>query len=341
MIRSLLLSVCLTLVPAMTAAETLLVANKSDDTLSFLDLSAGEVVTTVPTGTGPHEVAVSPDGRTAVVTDYGRDTAGNTLTRVDVVAGQVSGTIDLGDHTRPHGVRFLPDGRRVAVTTEGSRSLLVVDVESGDIETVIPTRQEVSHMVALSDDAQRAFVANIGSGSLSVIALDAEDPRHLRSIPTGDGAEGLTVAGGQVWVTNRGENTVSVIDPDSLEVAKTLEAGNFPIRAETTPDDSRVLVTNARSAELGVYDAQALTERRRVDIGLEPGDASGRALDSFEGSSVPIGIQPGPNGDRAWIAHANADAIMEIDLDTFEVQRLLGAGKEPDGMAYTPLSVNK
>lgn len=340
MMRRLLLFAWLSLVAGPAAAETLLVANKSGDTLSFLELSSGEVVQTVPTGTGPHEVAVSPDGRRAVVTNYGRETAGNTLTLVDVVAGKVTGTIDLGDHTRPHGIEFLPDGQRVVVTAEGSRNILIVDMENGRIETAVPVHQELSHMVALSEDAGRAYVANIGSGSVSAITLEGTDPRHLESIPTGDGAEGVTVAGGRVWVTNRGENTVSVVDPGALEVVKTLEAGDFPIRAEATPDGSRVLVTNARSAELDVYDAREMTRLHRVDIDIEPGDTAGRAPDASEGSSVPIGIQPGPNGKRAWIAHANADTIMEIDLESFEVRRLLSAGKEPDGMAYTPLSVD-
>ena len=57
-------------VPA-AQAETLIVANKSDATVSLVNLHDGTVAATVATGQGPHEVAVSFDGATAVVTDYG------------------------------------------------------------------------------------------------------------------------------------------------------------------------------------------------------------------------------------------------------------------------------
>ena len=65
------------------AAGTVIVLNKAEATASFLDEATGRVVATLPTGTGPHEVAVSPDGRTAVACNYGRrDPPGSTLTAV-------------------------------------------------------------------------------------------------------------------------------------------------------------------------------------------------------------------------------------------------------------------
>jgi DNA-binding beta-propeller fold protein YncE len=52
---------------------------------------------------------------------------------------------------------------------------------------------------------------------------------------------------------------------------------------------------------------------------------------------VPIGIVIHPAGKRAWVAHTNADVIAEIDLETWRVDRLLTAGREPDGMDYSPI----
>src|SRR6185295_15169127 len=52
-------------------AATLVVANKDDATVSLLDLASGRIAATVPTGDGPHEVAISPDGRQAVVSNTG------------------------------------------------------------------------------------------------------------------------------------------------------------------------------------------------------------------------------------------------------------------------------
>src|SRR5688500_5153 len=63
---------------------TLLVLNKSDTTVSLIDLASRKVVATVPTGVGPHEVAVSPDGKIAVVANYGAQTPGNSLTVINI-----------------------------------------------------------------------------------------------------------------------------------------------------------------------------------------------------------------------------------------------------------------
>jgi DNA-binding beta-propeller fold protein YncE len=44
-------------------AETLVVANKAEATVSLIDLEQGEVVATLPTGEGPHEIGISPDAQ--------------------------------------------------------------------------------------------------------------------------------------------------------------------------------------------------------------------------------------------------------------------------------------
>ena len=321
------------------AGGTLIVANKSEATVSLVDTGSGEVVATLPTGEGPHEVAVSPDGRTALVANYGtRGAPGSTLTVIDLPGKRVAKTIDLGAHRRPHGLAFLPGGRQAAVTAEGSKALLVVDVVAGKVEAAIGTGAEVSHMVALAPGGERAYVANIGSGSATVIDLAGR--AKLADVATGEGAEGIAVTpdGKQVWVTNREAGTVTLIDPGTLEVAATVPSPGFPIRAEATPDGKHVLVTNAEANELTVIDAAERKAVRRVELDLAAGDTEGRLFgDQFGGSSVPVGIEIAPDGKTAWIAHSNADAVQVLDLETWKPAGVLRAGKEPDGMAYTPL----
>ncbi|MGB5296710.1 MAG: hypothetical protein WBP34_17350, partial [Thermoanaerobaculia bacterium] len=61
--------------------------------------------------------------------------------------------------------------------------------------------------------------------------------------------------------------------------------------------------------------------------------------DSFGESPVPVGLVIHPTGDLAWVAATQADAVVVIDTEDLEVQDLLRAGKEPDGMSYSPISV--
>jgi YVTN family beta-propeller protein len=322
-------------------AETLVVANKSDDTVDLIDLGTGVSAATLPTGHAPHEIAVSPEGDLAVITNYGdREVPGHTLTVIDIRQAQSLRTIDLGDHTRPHGLGFIGQDK-VVVTTEGSAHLLVVDIDKGQILKAVETGQEISHMVAATPDGTRAFVANIGSGT--VTAIDLEAGAKIADIVTGAGAEAiaLTPNGREVWVGNRGADTLSILDPSTLEILETIPCPGFPIRIAFTPDGSRALISAARSGEVVVIDTgrrQELT-RTRLDLSNAP-DASRRLFgDRFGESPVPVGLVISPDGETAWVAATQADAVVVVEPRQLVVRDLLAAGHEPDGMAFSPATV--
>jgi YVTN family beta-propeller protein len=321
-------------VPA-ARADTLLVVNKSDDTVSLLDAKSGRVRATALVGKGPHEAEVLADGKTAAVSDYGRQgSPGATITLLDIPKGERLRTIALGEGTKPHGMEALADGR-LLVTAEGTKELLIVDTRAGRVAVRIPTGKEVSHMVAASPDGKRAFVANIGSGSVTVV--DLAEGKAVSDIPTGEGAEGIDVTpdGKEVWVTNRAADTVSVIDIATLKVVVTLPAEAFPIRVKITPDGKRALVSCARSGDVAVFDVASRKEVKRIAIDREavPGAAERLFSTQFGKSPVPVGLLISPDGKRAWVASTNADVVSVIDLDTLTVVGRLAAGRVPDGLA--------
>ena len=105
------------------AADTLVVLDKSDATASLIDLAQGAAVATLPTGQAPHEVDVSPDGKLALVANYGtREAPGSTLTLIDVPGARVVRTIGLAPHQRPHGVKWI-DARRATKFMRSAGSL--------------------------------------------------------------------------------------------------------------------------------------------------------------------------------------------------------------------------
>jgi DNA-binding beta-propeller fold protein YncE len=329
---------CLLVSPAVLG-DTLLVGNKSEASVSFVDLETGREVGRAKTDPGPHEIAVSGDGTLAVVTNYGTSKPGNTLTVIEVERGESVGTIDLGENTRPHGIVFMPGNRRVLVTAEGAKVLLQVDVWQGVVEKAIPTGQDVSHMLAYDPDGERAYVSNMGSASVSLINVSAGELLAFRS--TGAGAEGIALAdnGRDLWVTNRNEDTVSLLDSRYLEAQAKLSVPGFPIRAEVMPrrQGGKVLVTSARSAELTIIDPVERKVERTLPISLKA--TSGTILGNTGESSVPIGIEIDPSGKRVWIAHAAADSVQELDAGNWQQTRVFKVGDEPDAMAYSPLSV--
>jgi YVTN family beta-propeller protein len=322
---------------------TLIVLNKSDHTATLIDAASGKVVATVPTGLEPHEVVVSPDGKIAVVANYGTgQKPGNTLSVIDLPGKAKLKDISLGENRRPHGVAWLRDSL-VAVTTEESKKLLVVDIDRDCVVAGIDTDQNISHMVALTPDRSRAFVANIGSGSVSVIDLAKNE--RIVNIETGAGAEGIDVSpdGREVWVTNRSADTLTVIDAASLKVLATLECRAFPIRTKFTPDGRHVLVSNARSGDVAVFDAKTRKEVQRIKMEFSPVIDADRRLfgTQFGTSPVPVGILIAPSGQFAYVANTQADVVTVIDLATWKIVERIVAGKEPDGLALSKLILSE
>ena len=323
--------------------RTLLVVNKSDSTLGLIDFASGKALAMVPTGFTPHEVAASPDGKLAAVSNYGTgERPGSSVTIVDVAAAKVVRTIDLGRHTRPHGVCWFADDR-LAVTTEGSRHLLVVDPRAGTVVHETETAQDVSHMVAVARDGRRAFVANIGSGS--VTAIDLERGVKLKDVPTGRGAEGIAVTpdGREAWVGNRDEGSVSVIDAASLEVVATIPCRGMPIRVAVAPDGQRALVTAAVTGEAVVLDVPRRKELLRRKLQVEPAPAAERRPFArlAPGSPMPVGLILSPDGQTAVVAATMADKLAVLDARTLEVRSLMSAGGEPDGLAFSTSGVER
>ena len=310
------------------AEGLLIVLNKSDHQAALVDPQSYQVVARLPTGRGPHEAAASPDGSIVYVADYGayavfrqdgpRDfKPGNTITVLDLEARKVKATFDLGEFTQPHGIWVSRDASRLWATTEGARSVVELDAGSGEVLRHWSTDQDVSHMVVPTPDEKKLYIANIGSGSVTVINRETD---IVKSIPTGAGAEGIDVSpdGREIWVTNRGADSISVISTASDSVLATFESGGqFPIRLKFTPDGSQAWVSNARSNTVAVFDAKTR-----------------QLLDTIEVGEVPVGILMTPDGGRAFVANTNANQITVIDVPARKVLRSFTTGTEPDGMAW-------
>ncbi len=318
---------------------TLVVLNKAEASASLVDCRSGGEVVRLLTGAGPHEVAVSPDGRSAVVCNYGHREPGNTLTVIDVAAGRVGRTIDLGEHLRPHGIQFFPDGRTIAVTAEMEGAVLLVDDETGAVGAAIATEQEGSHMLVLSPDGARIYVANMRSGTMT--AIDAASKQVIKVVPAGEGAEGIDVSpdGALVWVANRGADTVTIIDAQTLEPVDTLPCGQSPIRLKFTPDGARVLVSNAGSGDIAVFDVPSRREERRIRMSADLMEQSKYRMpqDTVAHGPVPIGVLIEPQGKLAFAACSGADAVAVIDLGKLQGAGVLPAGLAPDGLCWSPV----
>lgn len=303
--------------PETGTAGTLLVGNKGEDTLSFIDLATGSELGRAEAGHMPHEIAISPDSTQAAVVAYG----GKTIDIFDVGSRAKLRTIDLGDNEGPHGLVWLDDGRLVA-TTERSKTLTLVDTRSGDAVSAIPTGQ-IGHMVVISPGKSRAYTANIPDGTVSVIDLAAG--RKLRDIEVGGEPEGIALAqdGRELWVGDLKGARVQAFDTATFEKLAEVKTGSVPIRVAVSPDGRWVVTSNLGSGNLTVIDAATREAVREIPV-------SG----SEEAQLVTILFSG--DGSRIYAAETGRNQVAEVDFASGKVLRRLDAGENGDGLAIAP-----
>lgn len=333
--------------------QHLVVVHHDAGNVAIVDPGSGGTQAIVRVGLGPRAVALSPDGRTAVVSNYGLGQGGSTLSVVDVAAARLTRTVTLSldrrepgeeRHTvtyhRPGGVCFLPNGRQVLVTCESERALLLVDVIDAKVVAAIDVGQELPRAVALSRDGRRAFVANEGSGSVAVVDMNRR--RVERVVEAGGGARSLALhpLRDELWVANGSTSSISVLDTQTLEERTEFPCATDPMCVAFTPDGASVLCVNRHGGSVSVFStahhkAIREIELERLDRELAAERPLSEPLRNAGLSPLPRGVLVHPSLPRAWVTCARSDRIAEIDTGTWQVLRYLEAGRGPDGLVWS------
>ena len=304
---------------AETPATALLVLNKDENALAIVDPVTQKVVGRVPTGESPHEVAASTDGKLAFVGNYGARTPGSTLSVIDLIGQKELHRVDLGPLRRPHGIAFA-DGKAY-FTAEVSKLIGRYDPTSNQVDWVLGTGQNTTHMIILSRDAGKIFTANIGSDSVCEIERGSGPlDWNVTVIPVGKGPEAIDLSpdGKEVWTAHSRDGGVSIIDVAAKKVTQTLKVQTKRSnRLKFTPDGKLVLISDLAGGELVVLDATSRKELKRIKMGRNP-----------------EGILMAPDGSRAYVAEAGDNDLALVDLKTLEVTGHIATGAGPDGMAW-------
>jgi YVTN family beta-propeller protein len=180
----------------------LVVADHLADAVSIIDVASGTVQTTA-VGHAPRTVTLSPDGRTAWVTNQGA----NTLSVLDVSGTKptVVGSTTVGTH--PDAAVLDAHARRLYVADAESDEVSVVDTRSGKVLqtwSLAPYRGAQVGVnpsdLALSRDGRTLYVA--GAGNDDVLVLDTRKGHVRGSVPTGWYPTALELAGDHLLVAN-------------------------------------------------------------------------------------------------------------------------------------------
>ena len=286
----------------------------------------------VPTGRGPHELAVSLNARRAYVADYGiyperrsdasdqirfRSDRGGTVSVIDVDAEQRIATWQLDGCERPHGIAMSPDGASVWVTCEDTRSVLALDAATGDAVRRIELGREGPHMMRFNSDGRWLAVACVEAGGVALV--DVSDA-HVRWVPTGAGAEGLEFApdDATLWVLNGADDAVSIVDAAAGEVVRSfVSGGGFPIRLQFDAARGHAWIANNQGRSITIFDVTTF-----------------ELIDTVAVGEIVLGLLIVPEEDRAYVSLPRRGEVVGIDLETRRQVGKFPAGPEVDGLAW-------
>ena len=308
---------------AQTPSPALLVLEKSDSMLAIVDPATLKIAGRVPAGPDPHEVVASPDGRFAYITNYGGGGRGalHTISVVDLATQKALPAVDLGVLRGPHGIDFA-DGR-VYFTAEANKAIGRLDATGKQVEWLLGTGQNATHMVIVSKDTRRIFTSNIASDTITIIDSESGGGSggwNETQVHVGKGPEGFDVSpnGKEVWAANSQDGSVSVIDVASKKVVQTIEAGTkHSNRLKFSPDGKLVLVSDAGASDLIILDAGSRSVKKKLTVGRGP-----------------EGVLIAPDGSHAYAATAQDNSVAVIDMKSLEVSGHIATGNGPDGLAW-------
>jgi DNA-binding beta-propeller fold protein YncE len=324
-----LITVALTTSPTWGAHQTkgggeLLVANKGDRSLGIIDPVTDKQVAAIPeNGVTGHEVIASPDGKTAYVPIYGDSgvgkpgTNGSNMVVIDIASRKIVGSLDFGHGVRPHCPQFGPKNGLLYVSTELESSISIIDPKSLKIIGTVPTGQTESHMFVISPDGKRAYTANVGPGTVSVLDLDAR--KTLKVVPISSNTQRISISvnGKMVFTSDQTKNRLAVINTATDKVESWVDLPGLGYGTAPTPDGKWLVVAVPTVNKVAVVDLKALRVAHTIDV-----------------PKAPQAVVVRPDGKIAYVSCDSSAKVAAIRTSDWQVDTLIDAGKGADGLAW-------
>ncbi|MEO7191299.1 MAG: beta-propeller fold lactonase family protein [Vicinamibacterales bacterium] len=254
--------------------------DRSADGIGVVDLKSHKLLRTMQSGQDPESFDISPDGKTAYVSN--EDAA--EMTVLDIAAGTITKRVKVGEE--PEGVRVRPDGKVVYVTCEGANEVVAIDTA---------TYAVLAHMkmggrprgIEFTRDSRWAFVTNESGSSVTVVDATAHKTAGTMAIAMVDVPKSATAEASQaaalpmglvlspddtrLYVTLGRAQAVAVIDVASRRVLQTITGvGARPWGIGISPDGATLFTANGRSEDVSVISTATGAVERRLKTGGSP-----------------------------------------------------------------------
>lgn len=308
----------------------------------------------IPTpNVGPFGAAVSPDGATLLVPEFGSFNPyviGDTVAVIDTATDTVTGTIAVG--MQPEDVAFTPDGSYAFVTNAGGATVSVIDMATQTVVATTPCGEPFAtflYGVAISPDGKLAYVNTTGGNwdgseeNIFILDADPGSATFADVVGTVEISGGFTRGGfraqGDRYVVARG-----FADNDFSAAPRVSQFHNGVLVSETivvpavggfhgaedltvTPNGQIVYVSVWNFAEEGSDEVFVidLGENKVIDI-----------VRLGSGDNAQHGITIDPSGLLVLVTNFFANSVSVIFTPTNTVIDTIPAESLPNEVVFTP-----
>lgn len=268
----------------------------------------------ISVGLSPLDVAFSPDGATAYVTNY----ESSSVSVITVASGSES---QISLTSKPRSIAVSPDGLTAYVTMPLEARVDVIDLVGQQVTGSIPVNG-VPYEVEFHDNGYVAYVTNDGDGYNRVSIISVSDGAVNNEVTVGSHPHALALSpdGSQLYVANSGSANVSVINTQSTRVSKTIELDNAALSAIAfTPNGETAYVTHA-GGSVSIIDATT-------------GTYNGAG---FAAGASPSGVAVSPDGSIAYVTSRNDSTVATVDVASQTITETVGVSLDPTVVEFSP-----
>ncbi|MEV6766601.1 hypothetical protein AB0N16_39430 [Streptomyces sp. NPDC051105] len=248
--------------------KTLWVNNDLGNSLTPIDPRTGRAGRPVAVH-DPYNLYFTPNGRYAIV----MASADRQLVFRDAHTMKTVKTVPVSCYGVNH-ADFSLDGRYFIVSCEFSGEVLKVDTERMEVlrQEKLPFHGAMPQDVKVSPDGKLFYIADMMADGLWI--LDGDHFTKPAFLATGKGAHGLYVSrdSREMYVSNRGEGTISVFDFAQNRLTKKwrLPGGGSPDMGGVSADGKVLWLSGRYNSEVYAIDTRTGTELARIHVGSGP-----------------------------------------------------------------------
>jgi YVTN family beta-propeller protein len=247
--------------------QTLWVLNDKGNSLTRIDPATGKAMGTIRVS-DPYNMYYTPDGKYAIVVAEQQ----RRLNFLDAATMTLHYSLPVACRGVDH-MDFSADGRYLIASCEFDGSLIKVDVERQEVLGRLSLgRGDMPQDVKLSPDGAVFYVADMMANGVHLV--DGEDLKSIGFIPTGKGAHGLYVSRDSrvLYVSNRGEGSISLIDFKSRKVVAKWQLGGHasPDMGGVSADGKVLWLSGRYNSEVYAIDTATGKLLARIPVGRGP-----------------------------------------------------------------------